>query len=98
MTIIFIILYGIAGWVGLGLVVWAFKMFFYFRGIKNCIEWMSYIYRKNQQVCDLLKNNSDVFVRCSIIAYVTMGPLAIFDFINVVKSVRIAGKEPESKE
>ena len=98
MTIIFILLYGIAGWIGAGLAVWAFKMFFYFHGVKNCIEWMEYIYRNNQRVRDLLKNHSSTFVTFSVVTYITMGPLAIFDFINVVRSVRVAGEEPKPKE
>ncbi len=74
----------------IGFIVWFMKVFVYFRGPRNTVEWILRIngkYDKNDPVIDAIKKNPSAFVTAGLVIYTVIGPISILDFINVIIGV-----------
>lgn len=85
-----IILQAIGVWMLIGICVWFFKVFIYFRGPRNTVEWILRIngkYSKNDPTIKAIKENPSAFVLAGLVIYSVIGPISILDFINVIVGV-----------
>ena len=82
-------------WAMAGMVVWFIRVFIYFRGPTNCIEWLIHLHEKKHGKSphmDLIKNNPTPLLFFGLAIYTMFGPISILDFIGVIRSVNASDK------
>jgi hypothetical protein len=75
--------------------IWFMKVFLYFRGPTNCVEWLIHLHEKKHgktPQTDLIRNNPTPLITIGFIIYAVFGPLSVLDFIGVIRSVNAVNK------
>jgi len=77
----------------IGIIIWFAKVFLYFRGPTNCVEWLIYLHEKNHgksPKMDMIKRNPGPLITIGFMLYMVIGPISALDFIGVIRSVDAA--------
>jgi hypothetical protein len=82
-------------WAMAGIALWFMKVFIYFRGPTNCVEWLIHLREKKHGKTpntDMIKSNPVSLIITVFIIYAVFGPLSVLNFIGVIRSVNASDK------
>ena len=89
------ILAALCWWSLIGMATWFMKVFIYFRGPANCVEWLIHLHEQKHgktPTTDLIRNNPTPLLIWGLIIYSIFGPISVLDLFGVIRSVNAADK------
>jgi hypothetical protein len=76
-------------WIGIGFGSWFLKIFCYFRGPNNCVDWAIKIYKDKEEheMVEMLERSRKWYPYATLIVNTVAGPLSFLGLIGVAGQV-----------